>query len=321
MKNLIFSIFIVLVYFSNAFGKDLLPEYSFYVTGGVTNIAKQNNNLYFATSYGTIDIFNLEKKEIISTIKLPKITDFTNNSIDSKIYSTDVLNDKLLILSQGESGGRDIFIYENGNLNNIINSEDRLFIAYAKFLDDNKIVYALLSNQVFIYDIKEKKVLKSVQVSQSSFSHFALSLDKKSIFVADESGIIGQLNSSTLNKTATFKGQNVDRVFQVDFKADVLLACGQDRRASLYFKDSRKSYYKPIDFLIYSGALNNKGEKAAISLNEENDVLVFDVNTKEELFVLKGNIALITAILFLDENRLVVASDDKKVNIYNLKKD
>ena len=52
-----------------------------------------------------------------------------------------------------------------------------------------------------------------------------------------------------------------------------------------------------------------------------NDVLIFDIDTKEELFILKGNNALITSILFLDENSLVVASDDKKVNIYNLKKD
>ncbi|MCD8541398.1 MAG: hypothetical protein LRY22_01805 [Aliarcobacter cryaerophilus] len=67
--------------------------------------------------------------------------------------------------------------------------------------------------------------------------------------------------------------------------------------------------------------LDDKAKKAAISLNEDNDVLVFDIDTKEELFILKGNNALITSILFLDENSLVVASDDKKVNIYNLKKD
>ena len=67
--------------------------------------------------------------------------------------------------------------------------------------------------------------------------------------------------------------------------------------------------------------MDDKAKKAAISLNEDNDVLVFDVDTKEELFILKGNNALITSILFLDENSLVVASDDKKVNIYNLKKD
>ena len=169
--------------------------------------------------------------------------------------------------------------------------------------------------------VKDKKILKSTQVSQSSFSHFVLSSDKKSIFVADESGIISELNTSNLEKIGQFKGQNVDRVFQVDFKENTILACGQDRRASIYYKNQKKPYYKSIDFLVYAGALDDKAKKAAISLNEDNDVLVFDIDTKEELFILKGNNALITSILFLDENSLVVASDDKKVNIYNLKKD
>ena len=83
-------------------------------------------------------------------------------------------------------------------------------------------------------------------------------------------------------------------------------------------------YYVGVDIAKekhYVCILDDKAKKAAISLNEDNDVLVFDIDTKEELFILKGNNALITSILFLDENSLVVASDDKKVNIYNLKKD
>ena len=49
-------------------------------------------------------------------------------------------------------------------------------------------------------DLINKKILKSTQISQSSFSHFVLSSDKKSIFVADESGIISELNTSNLEK-------------------------------------------------------------------------------------------------------------------------
>lgn len=320
MKNLIFTL--IFIFSSNfLFAKELEATFSFFASSGVTNIAKDKQNLYLATNDGFVDIFNLEKKEIISSIKIKNIKDFTNKEISAKIFSTDIIDDKILILSQGQSGGRDIFISKNGILENIISSDERLFIAYAKFLDNNKIVYALLSNQIFIYDLINKKILKSNQVSQSSFSHFVLSSDKKSIFVADESGIISEFNTSNLEKIGQFKGQNVDRVFQVDFKENTILACGQDRRASIYYKNQKKPYYKSIDFLVYAGALDDKAKKAAISLNEDNDVLVFDVDTKEELFILKGNKALITSILFLDENSLVVASDDKKVNIYNLKKD
>ena len=61
-------------------------------------------------------------------------------------------------------------------------------------------------------------------------------------------------------------------------------------------------------------------ESEVIIISHRIDNILY-VDTKEELFILKGNNALITSILFLDENSLVVASDDKKVNIYNLKKD
>ena len=52
----------------------------------------------------------LKKKEIISSIKIKNIKDFTNKEISAKIFSTDIIDDKILILSQGQSGGRDIFI-------------------------------------------------------------------------------------------------------------------------------------------------------------------------------------------------------------------
>jgi phosphoribosyl-ATP pyrophosphohydrolase len=54
------------------------------------------------------------------SIKLPKIHDFTGDIIESKIYSVDILNDNILILSQGEKGGRSIDTYKNGKLEKII---------------------------------------------------------------------------------------------------------------------------------------------------------------------------------------------------------
>lgn len=314
-----FFIFFTLVIFLNS--KELKPEFFLEIDGMATDFVVEKERIFIASSKGKVDIFDISKKEFQKSIKVPNIKDFMQEIIESKIYSVDFLNEKVLILSQGENGGRDIFIYENGKLNNIVSSKNRLFIAKAKFLDDNHIIYALLSNQIFLYDIKNSKILKQTQVSQSSFSDFTLSSDKKSFVTTDESGVITQFESKSLKKLKEFKGQNVDRVFQVDFKENTILACGQDRRASIYYKNQKKPYYKSIDFLVYAGALDDKAKKAAISLNEDNDVLVFDIDTKEELFILKGNNALITSILFLDENSLVVASDDKKVNIYNLKKD
>ncbi len=299
--------------------KELNPQYSLKASGGVTNIVLKNNLLLASTVAGTIDIFDIENQNLIKKIELEKIKDFTNKSINSKVYSTDIIDDKILILSQGQSGGRDIFIYENEKLENIISANDRLFIAYAKFIDSENIAYALLSNQIFIYNLKDKKITNEIQISQSSFSHFSFDEDKKYIFVADESGIITQIESKTLKKINTFKGQNVDRVFQIDIKKGNIITGGQDRRVALYSLSFKSPTYIANDFLIYSVALSPSSNFGAYALNEENDVAVFETSSKKISHILKNNKSLLTNILFLNENEIFVTSDDYNINYYNLK--
>lgn len=299
--------------------KELKPNYSLKANGGVTNLVLKDNLLLASTTASSVDIFDIEKRELINSIKVAKIKDFTNETIDSKVYSTDIINDKILILSQGQNGGRNIFIYQNNKLENIISDENRLFIAYAKFLDEENIIYALLSNQIYIYNLKEKKVLKELQISQSSFSNFVLDEKKETIFIADESGIISQVDIKNFKKIKSFKSENVDRVFQVDTKKNRLITAGQDRRAAVYSLGFEKPYFISVDFLIYSAALSPSSNKAAFCFDEDNNVAVFDTNSKEILFKLMGNNSIITNIVFQNENEIFVSSDDKNINYYNLK--
>ena len=302
----------------NIFAKDLTPNYSLKTSGGVTDLVLRNENLYVATTDSSVDIFNINTKEKINSIKVPKIKDFMKDTIEARIYSIDVLENSVLILSQGESGGRNIDIYQNGKLNKIIEDKDRLFIAYAKFIDENHIVYALLSNQIYLYDIKNKKVVNEVQISQSKFSNFKLNEDKSKIVVADESGILTLLNTKDLNPIKRFDTLNLDNVFQVDMKKDIFITAGQDRRCAIYSLDERISYYKEGSFLIYSAALSPSGKLAAFASDEENNVTIFNTTTKENLYKLTENKTTLTNILFINENEIFVSSDDEKINYYKL---
>ncbi len=318
MKKLNFlTIFLLLFSYLNA--KDLNPSSSLVSSGAVTNLVVKDNFLYAATAASSVDIFDLNEKEKIHSIKVEQIKDFAGDIIDSKIYSTDIIDEKVLILSQGKGGGRDIYIYENEKLENIVSAKDRLFIAYAKFLDNKHIVYALLSNQIYLYDIEKKEIINEIQISQSSFSHFSFDEAKKNLFIADESGIITQIDPRTFKKIKTFKGQNVDRVFQIDIKKNTLLAGGQDRRVSLYSLGFASASYIANNFLVYSVALSPSSKLGAYALNEENDVAVFDTSSKQTKFILRNNKSLLTNILFLNEDEILVASDDNNINYYNLK--
>jgi len=316
--NILKSFFTIIILLLNLNAKELEPNSFLSTSGGVTDLIIDKNRLFAATTASSIDIFDITTKEKIDSINLPKIKDFIGDTIDSKIYSVDVFDDKILILSQGENGGRNISLYKDGKLTHIIEDKQRLFIARAKFLDENHIIYALLSNQIYLYDIKNKTITKEIQISQSKFSNFKLSRDKTKVVVCDESGVLTMLDSNTFNIIKTFKNQNLDNVFQVDFKNKIILTAGQDRRSAVFSEDGKMSYYKEFSFLIYSAGLSPSGNLAAVASDEENNVTIFNTNTKEELFLLTKNRNTLTNILFLNENEIFVSSDDNKINYYKI---
>ena len=302
----------------NVNAKDLTPNFSLTASGGVTDLILKEDTLFVATVASSIDIFNIKTKEKIDSIKMPKIKDFVGDAIDSKIYSIDTLKDNILILSQGEKGGRNIDIYKDGKIEKIIEDKDRLFIARAKFLDQNHIIFALLSNQLYLYDIKNKKILKEVQISQSKFSNFKLTEDKNQIIVCDESGILTMIDSKSFEILKVFKNQNLDNVFQVDVKNNLILTAGPDRRAAIYSINGKNDFYKEFSFLIYSVGLSPSAKLAAVASDEENNVTIFNVNSKENLYKLMQNKSTLTNILFVNENEIFVSSDDTQINYYKI---
>ena len=318
LKNFLLSIFIFSLSISNINAKDLNPQHSLMASGGITDLVLQEDKLFVATTASSVDIFNIKTNEKIDSIKMPKIKDFIGDIIESKVYSVDVLKKDILILSQGENGGRNVNIYKDGQMQSIIEDTQRLFIGRAKFLDENHIVYALLSNQLYLYDIKNKKVLKEIQISQSKFSNFKFTQDKSKIIICDESGVITMIDSKSFEVLKTFKSQNLDNVFQIDIKNNLILTAGQDRRAAVYNINTNEAYYKEFSFLIYSVALSPSTNLAAVASDEENNVTIFDTRTKENLYKLFQNKATLTNILFLNENELIVTSDDKKINYYKI---
>lgn len=305
--------------FTTLNANEIKPLFQYEASGAVTELIVKENKLYASTDASSIDIFNIQTKQKVSTILFPKIKDFMGDIVNSKIYSIDILKDKILSVSQGEKGGRNLTIYENGKFNTIISDKKRMFIAKAKFLDKNRIIFSLLSNELYIYDIKSKKKVLKVDVSLSKFSDFVLNENKKSVIIADESGILKMLNTDNLQVIKEFKNQNLDNVFQVDTKNNIIATAGQDRRAVIYNELNNNAQYINAPFLIYSVGLSPSGKKVGIAYDEENNVLIFDTKSKIKKFMLVENLAIISKILFINEKELFISSDDKKINYYKIK--
>jgi hypothetical protein len=295
------------------------PSTQFKASGGVTDLVIHDNKLYSATQASCVDIFDMNTQKNIAQIKVGKIKDFMGDVIDSKVYSVDVFNNKVLLLSQAEKGYRRVHIHMPSKTELIISATDKLSIAKAKFLDENTLLLALLGNELISYDLRKKKQNYKVSVSQSKFSNFMLNEEKTEVVVADESGNLKIHSTKDGSLIKVLSGQNLDNVFQVDYKNGIIATAGQDRRAVIYDTKFNSSYYKTANFLIYSVGLSPSGKKAAFSSDENNNVTLFNTNTQSTLGLYGGNSMTLTSILFINENEFLVASDDVMINLYTIK--
>ena len=313
MIKIILSLFVLTLY---AFSlEDLTPTYSLKAKGAVQDILYTKGVLYAANSNGSVEIFDVASKEVIKTIEIPSIEDFMGDIIPAKIYSIDLIANKLLIVSQGMKGYRTLWIYENDTLHKVFDIEKKYFIQKASFVDENRILFGLLSNQIGLYNLQTQTLEYMNQVSHSSFSHFKLSQDKQRFASTDESGIVRIFNTQDGSLFKELDALNLDRVYQVDYKNGVVLTAGQDRKA-VVFSQRGSTYSLNFDFLLYSCALNAKATRGAVSYNEKNEVLVFDINTKKYLYNLTGQKATLTQILFISDNELFASSDSEIINYW-----
>ena len=313
-----FVLFLIL--FSSLYSADIqLPHAMLQASGGVVDLVLSNDKLYSATKASCVDVFDMKTKTLVEKITVDKVTDFVGDVIDSKVYSVDVLKDKVLLLSQAEQGYRRVHIHMPNQTELIIPQSARLSIAKAKFLDESTILLALLSNDLISYDIKNKKQNWNIQVSQSKFSDFALNEDKTQVVIADESGNLKLYKTLDGSLIKTFNDKNLDNVFQVDYKNGIIATAGQDRKVVIYSATSGSAYFKNASFLIYTVALSPSAKLAAYLNDENNNVTIFNTNSKNEIGTFGGNKMTLSKILFVNETDFLVSSDDTKINLYKIK--
>lgn len=295
------------------------PVGSFEGSGSVVDMVYKNGKIYSATAASSVDIFDFETKKLLQKIEVPKIIDFAGDLVHSKVYSVDVIEDKILILSQDKDGFRRIHIHKNDKTELLFDTNEALAVAKAKFLNKDTILLGLLSNELISYDINKKTYNWSLQVSGAKFSDFVLNEQKSEVVVADESGDLKIHDTKNGKRLKLLADQNLDNVFQVDYKKGVIATAGQDRRTVIYVPKVNSAYFVESGFLIYSVGLSPSGKTAAFASDELNNVTVFDTITKATLGKFGGNKMTLTKIIFIDEDRFLVGSDDKTINLYSIK--
>lgn len=291
-------------------------------SGNVIDLSIYNNKLIAATSSGTLEVYDTTTYEKILHVNFENIKDFMGDVIAPKVFSADYepTSEAYLGVVQASNGARELVHVKDDVKTVLIDEEEKLYISKAKFVDASRILIALLSNEIILFDIEQKKALYRFQVNFSHFSDMKLNENRTLAVNGCESGEITVINIEKGNISKVLKGGNVDNVYKVDIKNGYVLGAGQDRRGIVYELSSGNYIRFDAPFLIYAGALSPSANLGVFAFNENNEIVVFNLKSSARLHTLKGQKSTLNSIVFKNETELFSGSDDKYIIKWDLPK-
>ena len=311
-KIIVFFLICISVYAQN-----ISPTLTFKSVGFVSDFVVDKDKLYVANDEGTIDIFDIQTQKIVKQIVLEPVTTAMGNLIAPKILSVDRFNGKTLIVSIGKNAFRNVWIYENYTLTQIIDETRELTIKEARFVDDEQIIFGTFGSEIILHDTTERYNLYKSHISQSTMGDITLSDDKKKMLFSDESGEVKLVDVKSAKVHQTYNSQNVDNVYHVAYAKNTLITAGQDRRVGVYQKN-KKAYHIKSDFLVYCVGISPSAKTGVYSSGEEHHLQLFNIKTKRKTDTLVAHNTIINQITFINEKELFSAGSSDKVYYWRL---
>lgn len=315
-----FFFLLISLFVASLIANDVTPRLVIQAGGSVQNIVIHGQNIVAGTNAGTIEVYHIGDGRLVKKIAFDKIKDFTGEEIAPKVFSVDALEgfETYLAVVQASSGARKLVLVEKGVMKELILEKENLFITKAKFIDSNRVLIALMSNELILLDTKSGQKRYQVQINPSHFSDFALNESKSLVASSCESGEVTISDVSTGKILSVLSKGNVDNVYKVDFKNQKILCAGQDRRGIIYDANTQTFDRYDGSFLIYAGALSPSAKWGAFAFNEQNDIVIFDLHVKTQRYTLKGQKSTLNTIVFVNEKELISGSDDQYILIWRL---
>ena len=316
MKKIIF-IFLCFIF---TFATDIKPFKEINIDAAVLDMAIDENNIYIATDASKVLIFDKDLKKI-DEINVRKVKDFMGELNDADIYSVDVLNKKILFLAQAEDGYSELFIYFNGKKEIVLDKSKMLYAKAAKFVDENRAILVLMSDEVVLYDINKREIIKRKRAGEYFYSSSAMEKERKYFAIGDEGGEVIIVDTKTLDNVKLFKDINKDKILSIFINKDLVVAGSRaDKTFALYnIKTGKVKTIKNPNFFIYVVGLSINNKLAIYGDNEKFILKGIDTATYELKYRFIGHKHIVNVIRFLDEKTMISGSETGEIIKWRLK--
>lgn len=307
----------IILLFSALNARDISPAFRLHTSGLVSDFVVDGDRLYAATDMGSVDIFDLSTQQVVDRIVLEPILTAQGEHVPARVHCVDRINGKTLLVSSGQSGYRNVWVYEDHALKKIVDEEKKIFVKEARFADDGHILFGTFGSDMILYDQAEGYQVYRSHISESTLGDIVLSDDKKKMVMSDESGTVRVIDVGSSQVEHTFSSENLDNVYRVAYSKGVIITAGQDRRVGVY-PIGGKAYHLRSDFLVYSVALSPDASVGIYSSGVNHDLQLFDIISREKIDRLVGHHAVVNKITFLNEHILISSGDEKDIYIWQL---
>jgi len=284
----------------------------FQASAFILDMILKDNTIYVSTTGGTVESFDISTKKNNTIVKLKPLINFFDEEYDAKIYSIDLnKNSDLLILAESSGGNRRVLIFKDNSIVKLAGLNKSAIYKEARFVDENRILLATLSNEISLYDITKGKVIYTKALSSYSFSDF--SLNKNLAAITGEAGDVYIFDYENKKVVKVLSGANKDNVYSIDYKSGSILTAGQDKYVGLY--DLKNENFKRVKttFLVYACALSSDAKFSAYMSNENSQITVIDNKSLDILAKLDGHKSTVNRIIFASNNHLFSSSDDREI--------
>ncbi len=301
------------------FANDLKPLKEIKIDAAVLDMVVAKNAIYVATDASTVVVLD-KNLSIKKEIKVRKVKDFMGTLNDADIYSVDVMGDKILFLAQAEDGYAELFIHENNQTKKVLDKSLMLYAKAAKFVDQQRAILVLMSDEVVLYDLQAGKILKKAKAGEYFYSAMAIDKSRRFVVVGDEGGEVIVVDPQTLQRVKLFKDVNKDKILSLAIAAPLIGAGSRaDKKLALYsLQGGKPKTYTNPDFFIYVVGISPDKKYVVYGDNEKYILKVADSNSLDVRHKLIGHKNIINVVRFIDSKTLLTGSETGEILLWRL---